>query len=231
MSPRNLLTIAASALVALPSLVQAQIGYPPAESPFRDLEYRQEVTAEAGYLFAQRDPAGVAPKSAPIVGLRYAAQFGSPLVLSARLGTAFSERDVIDPAAAPANRFVRTETVQLALLDVAVGVAFTGFRRWHGLVPEASAGVGVAGAFDEMDAGGYRFGTPFALNGGGGVRWAPGGHWQLRADLTHRMYRISYPQSYYQTTGGEAVLGPQDRNSRWTHNPAITIGVSYLFDR
>lgn len=229
MSPRNL--IPAAILLVLPVVAGAQVGYPPAESPFRDLEYRQEVGVEAGYFMAQRDPAGVAPKSGPLVGIRYSAQFGNPLVLSARLGTVSTERDVIDPAAAPANRFVRTESVQLALLDASVGVAFTGFRRWHNIVPEASAGVGVATAFDEIDAGGFRFGTPFALNGGGGVRWTPGGHWQLRADLTHRMYRISYPQSYFQTTGGEAVLGARESNSRWTHNPAITIGVSYRFDR
>ena len=59
----------------------------------------------------------------------------------------------------------------------------------------------------------------------------PGGRWELRADLTDRLYKVSYPQTYYQTTGGEPVLGPRESNSRWTHNPTISIGIGYLFDR
>lgn len=226
-----LLAAVAVPALLLPAAAGAQVGHPPASSPFRDLEYRQQVGVEAGYFLAQRDPAGVAPQSGPLVGVRWAMQFNNPFIVSARLATAFTDRDVIDPAATPANRFYRTETVQLTMLDLAVGLAFTGYRSWNNLVPEATAGVGLASAFDDSDLGGYRFGTPFALNGSGGVRWVPGGRWSFRADLTHRMYRVSYPQSYYQTTGGEAVLGAQESNSRWTHNPAITFGVSYLFDR
>lgn len=225
------LVAAMAPVLLLPAVVGAQVGYPPAASPFEDLAYRQQVGVEAGYFLAQRDPAGVAPQSGPLVGVRWAMQFNNPFIVSARLATVSTERDVIDPAATPANRLYRTESVRLTMLDVALGLSFTGYRSWHNLVPEASAGAGIVSAFDDPDLGGYQFGTPFALNGSGGVRWVPGGRWSLRADLTHRMYRVSYPQSYYQTTGGEAVLGAQESNSRWTHNPAITIGVSYLFDR
>lgn len=230
MTARRLL-LAALLPLAVPAFAGAQVGYPPAASPFRDLEYRQQLSLEGGYHVAGGDPADVAPRSAPLVGVRYAMQFNNPFILTARLGTAFSERDVIDPAAAPANRLVRTESVQLTMLDVNLGLALTGFRSWHGLVPEVSAGFGLASAFDSRDEGGFQVGTPFALNASGGIRWVPGGRWQLRADVTHRMYRISYPQSYYQTTGGEPVLGARDSNSRWTHNPALTIGIGYLFDR
>lgn len=227
----RLVLLVTAAIVGVPAAAAAQVGYPPTASPFRDLEYRQQVSVEGGYMLAGDDPAGVAPRSAPLVGARYAIQFRNPLILSARIGTAFSERDVIDPAATPENRFVRTESVQLTMVDLNVGLALTGYRSWNNLVPEVSAGVGVASALDERDEGGFRFGTPFALNASGGIRWVPGGQWQLRADLTHRMYRVSYPQSYYQLTGGEPVLGARDSNSRWTHNPTFSIGIGYLFDR
>lgn len=222
---------AAALALGLPAVASAQVGYPPAQSPFRDLEYRQEVTVEGGYVFAGSEPAGVAPQAAPLAGVRWAMQFNNPFILSARLGTLFSERNVIDPAAAPENRFIRTEDVQLATLDLSLGLALTGFRSWHGIVPEVSAGVGVMSAFDDIDEGGFKVGTPLALTGGAGIRWVPGGRFQFRADLTHRMYRVSYPQSYYQTTGGESVLGASDSNSRWTHNPTVSIGIGYLFDR
>lgn len=209
----------------------AQVGYPPTASPFRDLVYKQSLTAEAGLMMPTRDPAGVAPATGPLVGVRYAVQFASPLVLSVRAATGFSERDVIDPSRAPGERVVGTQSSILYTADVNVGVALTGFRSWHNIVPELSLGGGFISDFEEADAGGFKLGAPFALVATGGARWVPGGRWQLRADLTDRLYKISYPQTYYQTTGGEPVLGPRESNSRWTHNPTISIGIGYLFDR
>lgn len=211
--------------------LEAQVGYPPAASPFRDLVYRQSVAGEVGYFRPRRDPAGVAPRSGPYAGIRYAAQFSNPLFISARIAAAATERTVIDPTAAPDARVIGTERSQLFMADVNIGLALTGFRSWHGIVPEASFGAGVVSDFKDADAGGYRFGAPFAILASGGARWVPGGRWQLRADVTDRLYKIAYPQSYYQTTGGEAVLGARESNSLWTHNPSISIGIGYLFDR
>lgn len=216
---------------ASPQAAYAQVGYPPAASPFRDLNYRQSVGVEVGYFMPRRDPAGVAPQDGPVVGIRYAFQFSNPFILSARVATASTERNVIDPAAAPENRIVGTQRSQLLMADVNAGLALTGFRSWHDIVPEVSVGAGFVSDFRGADAGGYKFGAPFAISATGGARWVPGGRWQVRADITDRLYRIAYPQSYYQTTGGEAVLGSQESNSLWTHNPSISIGIGYVFDR
>ena len=56
-------------LAAVPAVAQV-VGYPPAASPYTDLQVSQELTAEFGYTRARTDPAGVAPKSAPMIGLR-----------------------------------------------------------------------------------------------------------------------------------------------------------------
>lgn len=229
---RRVVLVAAMALAFAPCIAQAQVGYPPAASPFRDLLYRQSLDAELGYFMPPSDPAGVAPQSGLLAGIRYAYQFGSPFILSARVASAFTERDVIDPAAAPDARVVSRVSSQLLVADVNVGLALTGFRSWHGLVPEASLGGGLVANFDDADAGGYKFGAPFAISVSGGVRWVPArGRVQMRLDLTDRLYKISYPQTYYQTTGGDPVLGPRESNSLWTHNPSISIGIGYLFDR
>ena len=51
--------------VALPAGAQkVDVGYSPPKSPFRDLEYHQELTLFGGYFGAAKDPAGAAPKSA-----------------------------------------------------------------------------------------------------------------------------------------------------------------------
>lgn len=231
MSARLSSTLAVAMIAACGTAAAAQVGYPPAASPFRDLVYKQSLTAEAGLMMPRRDPAGVAPQSGPLVGVRYAVQFASPVVLTVRAATAFTDRDVIDPALAPDARVVATQSSTLVMADVNLGVALTGFRSWHNIVPEVSLGAGFVSDFEEADAGGFKFGAPFALVASGGARWVPGGRLQLRADLTDRLYKISYPQTYYQTTGGEPVLGPRESNSRWTHNPTISIGIGYLFDR
>src|SRR6187402_3307599 len=48
--------------VASPLL--AQVGHDPASSPYRDLEYRQELTPYGGYARAKVDDAGITPQSA-----------------------------------------------------------------------------------------------------------------------------------------------------------------------
>jgi hypothetical protein len=64
------------------------------------------------------------------------------------------------------------------------------------------------------------------------VRYVPGGRFQLRADVTDNLYRISYPDSYYGTaTGQTSVVESDQPKAFWTHNPTITLGISYLFWR
>jgi hypothetical protein len=41
------------------------------------------------------------------------------------------------------------------------------------------------------------------------------------------LYRIAYPDSYY----GAAIVEADQPKAIWTHNPALTLGVSYLFGR
>ena len=95
---------------------------------------------------------------------------------------------------------VGTETSQLLMADVNIGVALTGFRSWNHIVPEVSLGAGFVSDFKDADAGGFKFGAPLALLASGGARWVPGGRWQLRADLTYNLQR------YDRRTDGSTVF-------------------------
>jgi hypothetical protein len=220
--------------LALPAAASAQVGSLPENSPFRDLEYRQELTAFTGWFLASKDPAGVAPRSGPLLGARYDVRIGGPAQFSARLATAFSERRVIDPTERGASRELGVQEQALYLADAGITVNLTGQKSWHTLVPFTQLGVGIASDFKGRDAGGYRFGTTFAFNFGGGLRWIPRDRWQVRADLTDWLYQIQYPETYYVPTtvgGSDAVLRATDAKSVWKHNVALTIGGSYLFFR
>lgn len=223
-----------AAALLLPAPALAQVGTMPISSPFRDLEYKQELTAFTGWYAASKDPAGVAPRSGPMIGARYEVRIGGPAQFSARLGTVFSERQRLNPAGAGAARNLGVREQGLFLGDVGITVNLTGQKSWKELVPYTNVGVGLASDFKGRDPGGYRFGTTFAFNFGGGVRWVPRDRWQVRADLADWIYQIQYPETFYvpTTTGGsDAVLRSGQAKSVWKHNVALTIGGSYLFFR
>jgi hypothetical protein len=211
----------------------AQVGYPPARSPYLDLTYTQEVTAIAGYYFGRGDPAGVAPGSGAIVGAHYEWRVGGPAHLTGEIARIGSRRLVRDPAKPPATRDLGEEAWPLYSVDFGLAMSLTGARSWHRIVPEVKAGLGFISDFKgKADVGGFKHGTRFALTWGGGVRLLPGGNVQLRADLTNRLYSIAYPETYYQLTSTNvAPILTGEKKSIWRNNPAITIGFSYLFSR
>jgi hypothetical protein len=219
-------------LLPLPALAQ-EVGHPPERSPYRDLEYRQEVSLFTGYYVASKDPAGVAPQSGPMVGARYDIRVAGPAQLTVRGAHVFSRRTIIDPREPAATRVLGEHDWGLLLADVGITLNLTGQKSIWGFVPVLSSGLGIASdTRTRADPGGYKFGTAFALNVGGGVRWVPGGRFQLRADVQDVLYNVKYPTTFYDiASDGSSVLEPQQTRTRWKHNAALTVGGSYLFFR
>jgi hypothetical protein len=82
------------------------------------------------------------------------------------------------------------------------------------------------------DSSGYAFGTPFAFHFGGGLKFVPGGRFQIRADITERLFKQTYPDSYFRlATDNTAVLTDPTPRKFYTHHTQLTLGVSYLFAR
>jgi hypothetical protein len=223
--------MAVAAVALMGSTVEAQVGYPPSASPFRDLFYRQEATLFSGYFMAADDPVGVAPQGGPIVGARYEVRIGGPAQFTVRAARVFSERTIIDPGQPPEQRVVGTRSWPLYLFDLGISFNLTGQKSWHRLVPVATLGGGIATDMKgSPDAGGYRFGTPFAISIGGGIRWVPEGPIQLRIDLVDNLYQIRYPDTYFSAIGTTPPVRTGSQ-SVWTHNASMTVGASYQFFR
>jgi len=222
----------AALLMAVP--VSAQVGHEPEDSPYRDLQHRQELTLLGGWVKARHDPAGVAPRSAPMVGARYEFNLTGPLSLSSDVTAMFADRDVIDPSKPKAQRIPRTEGATVFAADLALAMNLTGRKSWHHLVPQVRGGIGLLRSSAADDSSGFRFGTPFAFSFGGGLKLVPGrtGRVQLRADFTDRLFKLSYPDSYYRlASDNTAVLDRSTAKSFYTHHAVFTLGVSYLFGR
>jgi hypothetical protein len=227
-----------SALVALLLAVASvaahgQVGYPPARSPYLDLVYSQELTAIVGYYVGRDDPAGVAPQSAPLVGVHYEWRAGGPAQLTGEVVRIASSRTVLDPSKPAATRSLGEQSWPLWSADFGLGMSLTGARSWHELVPEVKAGVGLVSDFKgKPDVGGFKYGTRFALTWGAALRYVPSGsRYQLRADLSNRLISIRYPDVYFRpTTNVTPILTGRDQ-SVWRNNPSLSIGISYLFSR
>ncbi len=216
-----------------PAAAQVSVGYPPAASPYRDLEYHQEMTVFGGYLNAAADPAGAAPKAAPMAGVRYEANVGGPAQLVLRFAEALSERSVVDPTKPEASRSLGSRKWPVYLADFGMSLNLTGQRSFHGLVPVTYFGVGVAtDAGKKVAEDPFRLGTTFTLSLAGGLRFVPGGRFQMRVDAGTYMYQIKYPTAYYILASDDtAVLSPSQAKSFWKRNGAYTFGVSYLLFR
>ena len=221
------------AVCASSAAAQVDVGYPPPKSPYRDLEFKQEATAFGGYFLAAKDPAGVAPRSGPMMGVRYEVTVGGPAQLVARLARVNSERRVIDPSLPKATRDLGIQTWPIYLADVGMSLNLTGQRSWHGVVPIIYTGVGLASDLDKQhDDDPFNLGTTFALSLAGGLRIVPGGRFQLRADAGTYIYQIKYPTAYYGlTSDNTTVLDTKQAKNFWKRNFGFTLGASYLLFR
>ena len=227
---RHRIALALLSLVASSPALAQVVGHRPTESPYRDIEFKQEITPFAGWFAAGADPAGVAPQSGPMIGARYEIRIGGPAQFMARVGHVVSERRVLDPERPPSTRELGTTASSLYIADLGISLNLTGQKTWRGMVPVLTGGGGVASDFRSADAGGFRFGTQFAITVGGGVRWVPqNSRLQFRADLADYLYQISYPTAY--VLGSEENPRITRKQSAWTHNLALTAGASYRFFR
>ena len=227
------LLAASFALLIMVRPAFAQVGHMPDRSPYLDLDYSQELTLLGGYLRARHDPAGIAPLSRSIVGLRYELRLAGPLSFDANVIAGGGDRNVVDPLKPATTRNRGTASNAVVAGDLGLALNLTGARSWHNLVPQISAGVGGVSSKARDDSSGFAFGTRFAFVMGGGVKYVPtGSRFQLRADVSDRIFKLDYPDAYYRlASDNTAVLPGSTAKSFYTHHTAFTVGVSYLFAR
>lgn len=222
----------ALALAFAATTARAQIGHLPENSPYRDLEASQELSFFGGRYSAGQDPIGIAPRGGPMYGLRYEIHVGGPAFLMARFAHVNSERFPIDPTKSGTAAQLGRKNVSLNLYDVNLVLNLTGQKSFHNIVPVIALGAGIASCSCTVSPDPYTFGTPFAFSFGGGLRYVPGGRFQLRADWSDYLYQLKYPVAYYLTpTTGNAAVGSGQARSFWKNNRALTLGASLLFFR
>jgi hypothetical protein len=163
-------------------------------------------------------------------GLRYEIHVGGPAFLMARWSHVNSERFPIDPTKSGAAAQLGRKSVSLNLFDLDLALNLTGQKSFHHIVPIVNFGAGIATCSCTVAPDPYAFGTPFAFSLGGGLRYVPGGRFQLRLDWNDHLYQLKYPTAYYVApTGGTAAVTGNNSRSFWKNNRALTLGASFLF--
>ncbi|MGH7680107.1 MAG: hypothetical protein ACRENU_16680, partial [Gemmatimonadaceae bacterium] len=142
--------LSVAAVASLATSLHAQVGYPPNQSPYRDLRETHEVTFQTGYFVAREDPARVAPRSGALVGALYQWRMSGPASLTFDFSRVQSERQVMDPEklgtcpgptpASPPDTTVQCKSLgdfrwPLYMADVGLALSLTGARSWFNLVP------------------------------------------------------------------------------------------------
>jgi hypothetical protein len=223
----------ALALAFVATTARAQVaGHLPEKSPYRDLEASQEISFFGGHYAAGQDALGVGPRGGPMYGLRYEVHVGGPAFLMARFAHVNSERFPIDPTKSGSASQLGRQNVSLNLFDADLVINLTGQKSFHHIIPVVNLGAGIASCNCTVKLDPYTFGTPFAFSFGGGLRYVPGGRFQLRADWGDYLYQLKYPNAYYLTPlNGTAAAGSRQAKSFWKNNRALTLGASLLFFR
>jgi hypothetical protein len=233
----------------------AQVGFDPSRSPYRDLEKSQEISITSGQFRASPDPVGVAPRTGPWLGIKYQWLVGGPANLTAEIARVGSERRVLDPlknatcggTTPPLDcKLINTFRWPLYFADLGFAMNLTGARSYRTVVPEVKLGLGFVTDFHtKADVGDFSVGTRFVFSYGTGIRWVPNNRYQVRFDISDRMYSVKYPESYFTQAPDNSMIrepscpaGVTDnsspfcksaKRSAWLHNGTFTIGLSYLF--
>lgn len=228
MRPALLGVLAATALVSRLAEAQGPVGHEPRKSPYRDLEFRQELTFFGGQYNAAADPARVAPRDGGMLGAHYEIRLGGPAYFTARVAGVLSDRQVLDPRAQLVNRVVDPSKFSPFLLtDIGFSLNLTGFKSYRRVVPFLGLGTGIGSGFASPDTGGYRFGFPFLLVARPGLKIGAGGRWHTRIEATNYFYRVRYPELYFVKTGADdPVLPPGSERNYWKRNLGLTIGMT-----
>lgn len=216
-----------AASLVMPAVLAAQVGHLPANSPFEDVKFGQNLSIMGGWMAMTRDPADVAPLSSLAAALRYDIGIGGPASLYARYVVAPSERKLLQPTNPLAKRVISTPGVTTHQLDAGLDLALTGKKTWHRLIPSLNGGVGVVTDFAAADTGAYRFGTKFSFSYGLSLRYLPRKGPMIRVDLTNFMWQYEYPDRYFvKASDTTSVLTDTRNRSSWRGSRTVTVGVT-----
>lgn len=199
-------------LVLSAGAAEAQVGYPPSKSPYREITKRKSLTALIGYFGGSGGQRGVGPHN----GTTYGGRFDIGVSGTIQLGFGFYvgdlERNIVRPES---DTTLTLETIagipqQLLMFDFSAQINLTGAKSWHRLAPYFAGTIGLAIAEDSpVNTGDFVFGNKIYLTPTLGTRVILTQTFQLRLEGRAQFWKLSYPPAFtFSTSAGQWVVSP-----------------------
>jgi hypothetical protein len=223
--------------VAFPSVALAQVGHPPATSPYRDIRAGHSVTIMGGYLFGDGGDLNIGPHDGPALGIRY--DIRTSRTIQFGLGVAYGDlqRFIVNPFVTLANRRTGPVDQSVTLADLHLQFNMTGGKSWNRIAPFLGASAGLAfGTSTPADTSQFDFGNEFYLAPGLGLRVFLSERLHLRTEAKFIFWKLDYPTTFQQepveepgTPGNSNAVIKGGNLDDWATTPWVQVGLGYSF--
>jgi hypothetical protein len=199
-------------LVAAVSAGQAQVGYEPSKSPYRDITKSKSLTFLVGYFGGSGGTRGVGPHNGMTVGGRFDIGLGGSFQLGFGFYVADLERNIVRPTldSIPELETIGPIPQQVLMFDFTAQFNLTGTKSWKRLAPYFAATVGLAiGEDSPLNTGDFVFGNKIYLTPTLGTRVMLSQTIHLRLEARAQFWKLSYPPAFtFSASAGQWVVSP-----------------------
>lgn len=225
-----------SALLAPVSTLTAQVGFPPAHSPYHELDRGAFVEAFGGRMFGGGGMFRLGPRDGTSEGGRLVIRANHTLQFSFGGWTAGTERELINAQDSVATRDKGLIPQRLIAGEIGIQLNLTGGKTWHGVAPYTGISLGLlhGQSSPAVDTSGYTFGNKLFFAPTIGTRLYAGQRLYLKVDVRGVVWKLSYPTSYSLepikqpgTPTHPNALNPDGVTSQYTVTPEIRFGLGF----
>jgi hypothetical protein len=221
-------------LLALATPLTAQVGFPPAHSPYRPIERSTFFEFDGGHVGGTGGPIRVGPRDGTSESARMEFRSNHALQISLGFSTAGTERTVIDADDSIATRDKGLFKQRILAGEIGFQLNLTGGKSWHGVAPYAGLTFGLVHGSKPpaIDTSGYSFGNKLFFAPNLGTRFFVTQRLYLNANVRAWVWKLSYPPSYRDepakqpgtATQSNAVI-TNGKTSQYTFTPELRIGI------
>ncbi len=230
--------LASTVTLLAPTRATAQVGRPPAESPYHDILNARWLDLSGGRVFGTGGPLLVGPRDGTLAGARLTFRGNHALSLSLGGWWASTVRHIVDANDSVATRVKPDISNSLIAAEFAIQFNLSGGKSWHRLAPFTALGIGLAKgqATPRADTSGYSFGTRFYFAPSIGTRIMLSQAVALRVEGRELFWSLKYPASYSVeplkqpgTASAPNAVNITGKTGGYTVTPALLVGLSLRF--
>lgn len=223
-------------MLCLAPPLTAQVGRPPADSPYRDILPTTSFELGAGQLSGSGGPLHAGPRDGNSYSVRALLRSNRTLSVGFGVWHTAAVRTVIDPTKSPGSQETGEVNQNITGIDAMLQFNLTGGKRWHFVAPFAGIGLGAGISPETEDPHGYEFGTKFYFAPLVGTRVFLGERIYLRLEARATTWKLKYPGSWSieptddpGTTENPNAVNPTARDGQYVVAPTLSVGFGFAF--